>query len=133
MDYQPACYQCRVDADKDIAGVKETSLCVPHLKLRCADLTRQLAEARAEIVSLKAQLSPLSSATPPYVKGLEKEIARLRKALENLVEKLFLVHDDPEYVAVWSIYQAHVHDGYKGLTYTKEIDEAKTVLEASDG
>ena len=34
MDYQPACYQCRKEADKDAAGVKESSLCIPHLRAR---------------------------------------------------------------------------------------------------
>lgn len=56
MDYQPACFQCRVDAGNDVAGVKDTSLCVPHLKLRCADLTREL----------------------------ELEVARLRKLLKEI-------------------------------------------------
>lgn len=36
--YQPACYQCRKDASKHAAGVKEDSLCVPHLKAKLYEI-----------------------------------------------------------------------------------------------
>ena len=43
----------------------------------------------AKIKALEAKLSPLSSATPSYVKGLEEEVKRLRDALEQITANIF--------------------------------------------
>jgi hypothetical protein len=52
------------------------------------------------------------------------ETKKLREILGNLISALKNVHADPEYQAVWSLYQLHVSGGYKGRQYTKELDAA---------
>lgn len=76
------------------------------------------------VARLRAQLAAL----PPEPEQLwtERE-RRLWEALERLTSKLDEVHKSREYAAVWFL--AHLHDGtYCGPTYTKELEEAVSVL-----
>ena len=54
--------------------------------------------------------------------------AAARTMLIRLVTKLDAVHKDPAYVAVWTLAQSHL-GFYKGATYTKELDDARALLD----
>lgn len=140
MDYQPACYQCRVDAGKDMAGVKETNLCVPHLKQHCADLTRQLAETSEKLVDYSMRLTDkiceLAEAREDNaimqceVGELKAEIARLRIDLE-VAESMSRRCPAP---CGHSSQYCHTEDGGKHIICLLcEYNAAKAALEASDG
>jgi hypothetical protein len=53
------------------------------------------------------------------------------EALKALVEKLDAIEKDPQYKGIWTLHWAHGGD-YTGPTYTKEIADAKKVLENLD-
>jgi hypothetical protein len=65
----------------------------------------------------------------------QSETELLRNALGKLVRRLDAVHNDPSFLGVWVL--AHNHVGpYKGLTYEKELREARQALaddKASEG
>uniref|UniRef100_A0A6H1Z6U3 Uncharacterized protein n=1 Tax=viral metagenome TaxID=1070528 RepID=A0A6H1Z6U3_9ZZZZ len=72
---------------------------------------------------------------PEALKELNELITerdKYREALENLVNALKSVHDDPEYGAVWMMYQNHVPTGYRGRKYTKEFDDAQDALKGGE-
>ena len=54
----------------------------------------------------------------------------LVEVLDKLVNAIDKVHDDPEYKAVWTLYQCHVVGGigYKGKTYTRQLSKARAAL-----
>jgi hypothetical protein len=52
----------------------------------------------------------------------------IEKALRDLVEKLDLIENDPQYLAVWE--SAFIHGApYTGPSYVEELEAAKKVLE----
>ena len=57
----------------------------------------------------------------------------LREALEGLISSLELVHKDPEYQAVWQLYQNHIPTGYRGRKYTEQLDIARAALAQKGG
>lgn len=63
---------------------------------------------------------------------------RLRKAeavaeaLDVLVSRLLVIHDDPTYTTVWMLYDMHMGP-YRGPTYTQELDAARAALRAWRG
>jgi hypothetical protein len=66
------------------------------------------------------------------IESLVAENERMREALKGLVERLLLIHDDPQYIAVWTIFQTHCGP-YRGPQYVRELEAARTALEgASD-
>ena len=58
---------------------------------------------------------------------LRAEVARLRAALDGLVEKLNEVHADRQYQAVWQCSRLR-YGQYTGPTYTEELAKAKAAL-----
>jgi len=60
-------------------------------------------------------------------KILRAENARLRAALDGLVEKLDEVHADRQYQAVWQCSRLR-YGQYTGPTYTEELAKAKAAL-----
>jgi len=68
-------------------------------------------------------------------KNNQSQTDLLSNALGKLVRRLDAVHSDPSYVGVWALAQNHVGP-YKGLTYEKELNEARQALaddKASEG
>ena len=59
-----------------------------------SSLESRVRELEAENAELKLQISPLSSATPSYVAGLEAERDRLKSCLYGLLEALQAKHID---------------------------------------
>lgn len=57
------------------------------------------------------------------------DVRALVEAAKNFVESIELVHNDPEYQAVWQLYQAHIPTGYRGRKYTELLDKLKSALE----
>lgn len=53
--------------------------------------------------------------------------------LKQLVDKLEEVHNSDEYKGVWSLYQLHFPEGYKGLQYAEEFQKAKKFLSQFEG
>lgn len=72
---------------------------------------------------------------PEAAAAIERLVAdneQMREALKGLVERLLLIHDDPQYIAVWTIFQTHCGP-YRGPQYVRELEAARTALEgASD-
>ena len=129
MEYQPACYQCRVDAGKNIAGVKEASLCFPHLQQCCADLTRQLSDEQAEADALRDNCDAQQQAIEHLTRQLEaalREIARLRKALEALIliRRIQIAVTCPG---------DHTEECSHGEEFDSIIQHIQQALEAGDG
>lgn len=90
-----------------------------------------LAEKDREIAHLAAEKNLLFDdgvEKGKQIATLKAEVERLKKALHNLVDALDAVHGDPEYQAVWTLYQLRVPTGYRGRKYTKEFNEAKEAL-----
>ena len=77
---------------------------------------------------LFAKIESVNSTWKLVADKLTAENKRLREALENLVNALKAVHDDPEYQCVWTLYQSHFPTGYRGRKYTEQFDEAKETL-----
>jgi hypothetical protein len=61
------------------------------------------------------------------VRHANTQTVQLRRALKGLIERLDEVHNDPYYRAVWTVAQMH-HGKYEGLTYTEQLDMARSVL-----
>jgi len=59
----------------------------------------------------------------------DEHIRVLEDTLKELVDALDMVHDDPEYMAVWTLYQKYVPAGYRGRKYVVQLDKARKVLE----
>lgn len=60
------------------------------------------------------------------------ELVGVEEALRNLVAKLELIHRDPAYVSVWTMYM--IHGGiYKGPQYDQELTAAKQALVSPSG
>lgn len=101
------------------------------------DIYAELQNVEAELVQtrqyLRGEGNTLIDELNETVKKLRAELSRTRKALRDLVEAIEAVHDDPEYQAVFILYQNHVPSGYKGREYTTEFDAAQQALkEAGD-
>jgi hypothetical protein len=59
----------------------------------------------------------------------DERIRMLEDALRELVDALDMVHNDPEYMAVWKLYQQYVPAGYRGRKYTAQLDKAREALD----
>lgn len=82
--------------------------------------------SRADAIRDKYRVQLAALSPEPEQLWTERE-RRLWEALERLTSKLDEVHKSREYAAVWFL--AHLHDGtYCGPTYTKELEEAVSVL-----
>lgn len=57
----------------------------------------------------------------------QAHIRQLREALEGLVRRLEVVHEDSAYKAVWTSYHIH-HGTYRGPQYTLEFESAQQAL-----
>lgn len=53
---------------------------------------------------------------------------RAIKAAKALVDKLELIHADPQYQGVWTLYAIHGGDYTNGPKYDKELSELKEAL-----
>ena len=62
------------------------------------------------------------------VKALTVENERLREIFGALVAKMDLIHEDPKFIAVWQIAQAH-YGQYTGPKYEDELNAARAALE----
>ena len=80
----------------------------------------------------KVSTNPDGPEAATAIESLVAENERMREALKGLVERLLLIHDDPQYIAVWTIFQTHCGP-YRGPQYVRELEAALTALEgASD-
>ncbi len=58
---------------------------------------------------------------------LARELLALKTAFLALVDRLDEIHQDPAYMAVWTVHQMHVGP-YRGPTYVAELVAARAAL-----
>ena len=101
-------------AERD--GLKEANRCLREM--RDAWHSRAVAH-QGNADALRASLDAANRRN----EGLEKVV----EAAKKLSETLHRIHDDPEYLAVWTHWQNHV-GRYKGPEYTKPLDALDAAL-----
>jgi hypothetical protein len=130
LQYNPMCSICRDTHGKDRAGIKDKELCVGHLRSEHYRLESRVREIEAELVNLNAALEFKNNVIDAQQHNLESERARhtdLVEEAEKFIKKIDMVHNDPNYVGVWLIAQAHRGE-YKGPGYGDELTELKAAL-----
>lgn len=59
--------------------------------------------------------------------GKKTKDQKIREAAKKLVDKIDVMINDPEYLAIWVLYDVHGLS-YKGPKYEKEFEKLKVLL-----
>lgn len=70
--------------------------------------------------------TPLAVGTDTQLAWMEW-LVEIKAAAADLAKQLHAVHDDPKYMAVWALSQAH-GGRYDGLTYWRELSALDDLL-----